>query len=149
MPDDKTIDFVVAFVSIGLLALGLGSVALGWVVRVWDRVKTYRPVMSRPEDGDQRTERTNERTNERSSHDLAWQAFLLDRTRMRLIEVMVDSDMTTTDIRTLLKGESKAIGDEVEAARLRLGKASPDQYRTPIVGRPTGADFRGSYQPPP
>lgn len=38
MPDDKTIDFVVAFISIGLLALGLGSWLLGWVVRAWDRI---------------------------------------------------------------------------------------------------------------
>jgi hypothetical protein len=38
MPDDKTIDFVVAFVAIGMLTLGLGSVALGWAVRTWDRL---------------------------------------------------------------------------------------------------------------
>jgi hypothetical protein len=38
MPDDKTIDFVVAFLAIGLLALGVGSWLLGWLVRTWDRV---------------------------------------------------------------------------------------------------------------
>lgn len=37
MPADKTIDFVVMFLTIGLLVLGLGSVALGWLVRQYDR----------------------------------------------------------------------------------------------------------------
>jgi hypothetical protein len=38
MPDDKTIDFVVAFLAIGLLTLSVGSWLLGWLVRTWDRV---------------------------------------------------------------------------------------------------------------
>lgn len=38
MPTDKTIDFVVMFLVLGLLFLGLGSWLLGWVVRTWDRV---------------------------------------------------------------------------------------------------------------
>lgn len=114
----------------------------------------HAPVMSREIERAARTEGTNGRTNERSSHQIEWDTFLLDRTRARLISVMVDSDLTTTEIRALLKGESKAIGDEVDAARLRLGKAAPDQYRTPIAGRPTSAAYREQdpeleYQAPP
>ncbi len=37
MPADKTIDTVLMILAIGALTLGLGSVALGWLVRQWDR----------------------------------------------------------------------------------------------------------------
>lgn len=37
MPADQTIDFVIIFLIVGLTTLGLGSVALGWIVRTWDR----------------------------------------------------------------------------------------------------------------
>ena len=103
------------------------------------------PVMSRQEN-------RTERTNERSSHDQAWRDFLLDRTRGRLITVMVDSDLTVSEIRSLLKGESTVLGQEIEATRQRLGKASAQPYRTPIVGRPTRAVFEQdpelAYEPP-
>lgn len=38
MPADKTIDFVIMFLVIGLLVLGLGSWLVGWLVRTWDRL---------------------------------------------------------------------------------------------------------------
>lgn len=41
MPTDKTIDFVVMFLVLGLLTLGLGSIALGWLVRQWDRLRAH------------------------------------------------------------------------------------------------------------
>ena len=114
------------------------------IIRVNDYQEASAPelhIMSRKSDEPARTERTNDRTNERSPHQMAWDAFLLDKTRVRLIEVMVDSDLTTTDIRALLKGESKTIGEEVDAARIRLKKLAPDQYHTPIANRPTNAAF--------
>jgi len=142
MPDDKTIDFVVAFLAIGLLALGLGSWLLGWLVRTWDRfVNRSQNVTSSDQGQTDRTDQTNGRTNERSPHDQLWQEFLLDRTRTRLIAVMVDSELTVSEIRNLLKGESAAIGIEIEAARQRLGLAPSAPYRTPVAGRPTSARF--------
>lgn len=145
MPDDRTIDFVVMFIMIGLLLLGLGSWLIGWLVRMWDRVRASvnhsQVVMSRSETDEVRTGQTNDRTNERSRHTDLWQAFLLDRTRARLIAVMAEEDLTVTDIRNLLKGESKAIGEEVEAARRRLGKPPSTPYRTPIAGRPTDPHY--------
>lgn len=42
MPTDQTIDFVVMFLVLGLLALALGSIALGWIVRQWDMLMSRR-----------------------------------------------------------------------------------------------------------
>lgn len=112
------------------------------------------PIMSRTEDEPSRTNERTERTNERSSHDQLWEDFLLDRTRGRLIAVMVDSDLTVTEIRALLKGESTALGQEIEAIKKKLGKAPAQTYRTPIAGRPTDARYYQDepeleYQAPP
>lgn len=49
MPDDKTIDFVIAFISLGLLALGVGSWLLGWVVQAFDRVRGSANQEAEPE----------------------------------------------------------------------------------------------------
>src|SRR5262245_30018952 len=55
MPTDKTIDFVVMFLTIVLLALGLGSMLLGWMMRTWDRfVNRSQVIMSRDAAGDTR-----------------------------------------------------------------------------------------------
>lgn len=101
-----------------------------------------------------RTNERTERTDERSPVNPLWQEFLLDRTRERLIAVMVDSDLTVTEIRALLKGESAAIGQEIEASKKKLGKAPSQPYRTPIAGRQTDAryyqdDPELEYQAPP
>jgi hypothetical protein len=73
MPDDKTIDFVVAFLAIGLLTLGVGSWLLGWLVRTWDRVMSRTgadlTVESQTQDARNRAFRpseTNSETNETS-----------------------------------------------------------------------------------
>lgn len=101
----------------------------------------------------QANERT-ERTNERSPHDLLWEEFLLDRSRERVVALLVEEDFTVSEIRGLLKGESAVIGQEIEAARQRLGKAPGQPYRTPIADRPTDAryypdDPKLQYQSPP
>jgi hypothetical protein len=43
------------------------------------------------------------------------------------IELMLYSGYTTAEIRALLKGENGAIGQEVDAARKRLGIVAPDR----------------------
>lgn len=116
-------------------------------------VKPSQVVMSPVPSEPPRTEERTGRTNERSPHDLLWGEFRLDRRRERLIAVLVEEDLTVTEIRTLLKGESTTIGEEIEAARQRLGKAPSQPYTTPIAQRPTAAQFEAdpelSYQPPP
>lgn len=104
-------------------------------------VKSSEPVMERAQSAPLVVERTNDRTNERSPHDSLWQEFLLDRTRLNLIAVMVDSDLTVTEIRGLLKGTSEIVGEEIEAERRRQGKPTSQPYQTPIAGRPTAAKF--------
>jgi|GEM_PF-6921861 len=49
----------------------------------------------------------------------------LDRTRAALIEALVSAGWPVGGIRGLLKGDSGAIGAEVEAAKLRLGIGAP------------------------
>lgn len=100
------------------------------------------------------TEERTERTDERSRHDQMWEEFLLDRSRERLIALLVEEDFTVSEIRGLLKGESAAIGQEIEAAKKELGKAPSQPYRTPIAQRETDAryyhdDPKLQYQPPP
>lgn len=140
MSSDQTVDFVIAFVTIGLVVLGLLSLLIGWVQAQWDRLRGVNyseDVLASADDVEMPNERTNERTNERSRHSYLWQDFILDKTRTRLIAVMVDSDMTVTEIRALLKGEAKTIGEEIEAERARQGKPAGQPYKTPIAGRPT------------
>ena len=38
MPDDKTIDFVVMFLTIGMVTLGLLSMLVGWIVKQYDNL---------------------------------------------------------------------------------------------------------------
>jgi len=49
----------------------------------------------------------------------------LDRTRAALIEALVVAGWAVGGIRALLKGDTGAIGAEVEAAKLRLGIGAP------------------------
>jgi hypothetical protein len=76
-----------------------------------------------------------------SGHDKLWGDFLLDRTRARLIAIMIDSQISVAEIRSLLKGDNTVISQEVADARKSLGLAPPAEYRTPIAGRPSQAEF--------
>jgi len=49
----------------------------------------------------------------------------LDRTRAALIEALVSAGWPVGGIRGLIKGDTGAIGAEVEAAKLRLGISAP------------------------
>jgi len=121
MPTDQTIDFVVMFLIIGLLALGLGSVLLGWLVRTWDRVRHYQPVMSSVTAQTDRQTETDDQTDLVSEADMWLDRIELDRTRTAVIELLVYSGWTTSQVRAILKGDTGTIGTEVEAARGRLG----------------------------
>lgn len=66
----------------------------------------------------------------------AVRALLTERRREKLIEALVAAGWGTGEIRMQLKGDSGTIGEEVRAARIRLGLADPDQRVTPLAGRP-------------
>lgn len=61
----------------------------------------------------------------------------IDRSREGLIAALVAAGWSTTQIRGVVKGTNKAIGQDVEAARARL--AAP--CLTPIAGRELGAEI--------
>jgi len=117
--DDKTIDFVVAFVSIGMLVLGLGSVALGWIVKTYDRVMSRFPAQT------EQTPQTDRQTDYVSEADLWLDRLEVDRTKAAVIELLVYSGWEVGQIRGVLKGDNGTIGTDIEAAKIRLGMVEP------------------------
>jgi hypothetical protein len=127
MPDDKTIDFVVAFLAIGLLTLGVGSWLLGWIVRTWDRFVNHSQVVMSHESGQTESDdRTDDRQTMVSEAEILLNRTELDRTRLAWVTLMVYKGYSVGEIRGLLKGDNGVIGTEIETARQRLG----------IVGEP-------------
>lgn len=124
MPADKTIDFVVMFLVIGLLCLGLGSWLLGWLVKQWDRFVNRSQVVMTTGSAQTTTDRqTDEQTDQMSEADLWLDRLEVDRTKTTLIELLVYSGWEVGQIRNVIKGDNGAIGNEIEAARQRLGMA--------------------------
>lgn len=122
MPADKTIDFVVMFLVIGLLVLGLGSMLVGWLARTWDQfVNRSQPVMSPAPAQTSRQTQTDAQTDQVSEADHWLDRLEVDRTKTALIELLVYSGWEVGQIRTVIKGDNGAIGAEIEAARQRLG----------------------------
>jgi len=80
VPADSTVDFVVMFVLIGMVTMGLGSVALGWIVKTYDRV------MSRAAQPVTQTAQTDRQTDYVSEADVWLDRLEVDRTKTALIE---------------------------------------------------------------
>jgi hypothetical protein len=77
MPTDKTIDFVVAFLVIGCLTLGLASMLLGWIVRQWDRLMSRRSGGAGAQSGDESGANralSQAETNRETADNLRWVA---------------------------------------------------------------------------
>lgn len=130
MSRDQTIDFVVMFLTLGLLALGLLSMFVGWALRVWDRVKTSSPLMSRATPQTATDEQTDRQTDYVSAGDQWLDRLEVDRTKTALIELLVYSGWDVVQIRSVVKGDNGAIGAEVEATKQRLGIVdAPRQLR--------------------
>lgn len=126
MPADQTIDMVLLIVSVGLLTLGLGSIALGWLVRVWDRaVNHFQIVMPRPSPQTEQTAQTDRQTDYVSEADHWLDRMELDRTKRTVIELMVYVGWDVGQIRNVIKGDNGAIGAEIDAAKKRLGMVDP------------------------
>lgn len=131
MPTDKTIDFVVLFLTIGLLTLGIGSMLIGWLMRVWDRlVNRSQVVMTTNSVQTAADEQTDSGQTMVSEAEILLNRTELDRTRLAWITLMVYKGYTVGEIRGLLKGDNGVIGTEIETARQRLGIVSdPRQLR--------------------
>lgn len=133
MPDDRTIDFVVMFIVIGTLSLGLLSMFVGWLTRTWDRFvnrsEARTPHDQHITDADD-TDSADEQADGRVSvPSMKAPRLQLDRTRTAVIEELLTHGWTITDMRRegILRGENSAISAEVDAARKRLGIEPPDR----------------------
>lgn len=131
MPADKTIDTVLLIISIGMLTLGMVSMALGWIMRVWDRVVNhFQIVMPSVPHQTEQTAQTDRQTDYVSEADRWLDRLEVDRTKTMLIELLVYSGWDVGQIRGVLKGDNGAIGNEIDAARKRLGMTDePRQLR--------------------
>lgn len=122
------------------------------IVRDYDDLQHPSQPQTAP---DEETDGTDRRADGAlSEHDDLWQEFCVDRTRARLVAVMIDSEIPVGVIRGLLKGDNTAISQEAAAAREQLGMAPAEEYRTPIGGRPTNPalyqdDPELRFSPPP
>lgn len=126
MPADKTIDFMVMFLVIGLLVLGIGSWLVGWLVKQWDRfVNRSQVVMTTGSAQTGADEQTDDRQTQVSEADQWLDRLEVDRTKTALIELLVYSGWDVGQIRNVIKGDNGAIGIEVEAAKHRLGIILP------------------------
>src|SRR5690242_16554110 len=138
MPDDRTIDFVVMFLTFGLLGLGLLSMLVGRLVTWWDMVRGVNHsqiVMSSIQEDDSAddADRPTDRPSV-SAVDPWVERLEVDRSKTAVIEVLVYSGWTTGEIRAVLKGDNGAIGQEVDAARQRLGIDPPEREARISVG---------------
>jgi hypothetical protein len=122
MPADKTVDFVVMFVVVGMVLAGLASVAFGWAVKTYDRFMLRAPAPA------PQTAQTDRQTDYVSEADLWLDRLELDRTKTALIELLVYSGWEVGQIRGVLKGDNGAIGTEIEAAKIRLGMVEPPRH---------------------
>ena len=122
MPADKTVDFVVMFVVFGMLAAGLGSMAIGWIVN------RFPVLMSRAPAQTAQTTQTDKQTDYVSEADLWLDRLEVDRTKTALIELLVYSGWEVGQIRGVLKGDNGTIGTEIEAAKIRLGMTEPPRH---------------------
>ena len=119
MPADKTVDTVLLILALGALTLGLGSVALGWIVKTYDRVMSRAPVQT------EQTVQTDRQTDYVSEADLWLDRLEVDRTKAAVIELLVYSGWEVGQIRGVLKGDNGTIGTDIEAAKIRLGMVEP------------------------
>jgi hypothetical protein len=122
MPADKTVDFVVMFVVFGMLAAGLGSMALGWIVN------HFPALMSRSPAPAPQTAQTARQTDYVSEADLWLDRLEVDRTKTALIELLVYSGWEVGQIRGVLKGDNGTIGAEIQAAKIRLGMVDEPRH---------------------
>ncbi len=122
MPADKTIDTVLMIIAGGLLTMGLVSMLIGWLARVWDRIVNRSQVVASPaQTTDRQTDQTDRQTNPVFAGDEWLDRLEVDRSKAALIELLVYSGWQVGEIRNVVKGDSTAIGVEVAAARQRLG----------------------------
>lgn len=130
-----TMDYAVAIVLLGALAIGLGSMLIGKVIELWDRLVSRvstRPAVRSvelPSQTNQTKKQTDQQTTRPSAISPKPPRFALDRTRSAVLEELLTCGWTITDLRreNILRGDNVTISQEVAEARKRLGLADPDR----------------------
>lgn len=130
-----TMDYAVAIVLLGALAIGLGSMLLGKIVELWDalvsRVSTRPPNHSveLPLQTNQTKKQTDQQTARPSATPPKPPRLALDKTRAAVLEELLTHGWTITDLRreNILRGDNATISQEVAETRKRLGLADPDR----------------------
>ena len=138
MPADKTIDFVVMFLVIGLLVLGIGSWLVGWLVRTWDRfVNRSAIVMSRSDDNSSPIAASSLGTDAGRTPDGRTPAKRKAEEYFTLCQLMRAYGIKRDEALAAFKA-----CDIPFSSDLWRDAAPPEpEQRTPIAGRPTDADF--------
>ena len=139
MPDDKTIDFVVAFIMIGLLALGLGSWLLGWLVKTYDRLRAG--AMSSAVAGDQKSRPSSLETDARQTPDALAPSKMKAEELLTVCRLMRAYGIKREDAQAAFTASGLPFNNNVWAS----AAPPPASHITPVAGRPTDADF--PYQP--
>jgi len=135
MPADKTVDFVVMVVVFGMLAAGLGSWLLGWVV------KQYDVLMSRVKEAPAQSLPSSQETDARQTRDAPALPRMKAEELLTLYRLMRGAGIKREDAQAACAACGLPFNNNVWAR----ADPPPPARITPVAGRPTDADF--PYQP--
>lgn len=136
MPADRTVDFVVAFVVIGMVAAGLSSMAIGWIVN------RYREMSGRAMSSAENVPAPMPLSSKDGQDDGRTDGNPIGRAELlTLYTVLRKYGVPREEIRPVLKGVRVPLSNDVWAS----AAPPPPVHVTPVAGRPTDADF--PYQP--
>lgn len=139
MSFDNTVDFVVVFVTVGMLVAGLGSVALGWVVKTYDRMRAG--AMSSAGAGDQKSRPSSKETDARQTPDTPAPPRMRAEELLTVCRLMRAAGIRREDAQAAFMASGLPFNNNVWAS----AAPPPPAHVTPVAGRPTDADF--PYQP--
>jgi len=131
MPPDKTVDTVLLIIAGGLLVMGLGSMALGWVV------STYDTLMSRVKEAPAQSSPSSLETDARQTRDALAPPRMKAEELLTLCRLMRSAGINREDAQAAFMASGLPFNNNVWAS----AKPPPPPHITPVAGRPTDADF--------
>ena len=145
MTTDQTIDTVLAIIAFGALGLGLLSMLVGWLV------KTYDQLMSRWVAGEVAPAASSLETDARQPPDAPAPPKIRAEELLTLCKLMRLAGIKREDAQAAFTASGLPFNNNVWASAAPPPPA--DDYRTPIAGRATSADYYPdepelAYRPP-
>lgn len=145
MSFDNTVDFVVVFVTVGMLVAGLGSLALGWVVKTYDRVRGGA-MSSAGEDAPQSPPSSIDR-RETDARQTPPPPKMQAEELLTLCRLMRAASIKREDAQAAFTACGLPFNNNVWTR----AATPPPAHVTPVAGRPTDAKFETDadypYQP--